>query len=274
MNSRQCKIAGIGIVAALAAGIMRASPHPAAEPGSGTPSAKSHFYWIEYKRPVKGAESVATLDAIFFVKIAPDRAEVILRRELETVVEQFAPDFDVMASAWRGNDDPVKEERIDFPDESHHLIYVKKYKQIMRWKEYMAKESETPAGAKTLEVVIDANVTPLENGMVRVKGTTNLPDGMFIWVQLRNSKTDFFNQAKVIVADGAIASEWIGENKASGKPLIAGKYELTVSMPMPDFQPDSVKKVIGKRAELMSGKFITVGNYGRELQYKRTVEVK
>ena len=217
---------------------------------------------------------MATLDAIFFVKVKPEVAEIVLRREFETIVDQFSPDFDVMGSAWRGNDDAAKEEQIDFPDGSGHLIFVKKYKQIMRWKEYMAKEAETPAGAKTLEVTIDANVTALENGTVRVKGTTNLPDGMFVWVELRNDKSGYFNQEKAIVSDGAISTDWIGENKAAGKRLTPGKYELSISMPLPDFQPDSVKNVIGKRAELMAGKWITLGNSGKELDYKRTVEVK
>lgn len=81
------------------------------------PSPNTHVYFIEYGKPVKGAGTVQTLNAVFFVKINSQQAEVILREELNRAVNFFPPQGDIVATAWfspTGND--IDEQQITLLD--------------------------------------------------------------------------------------------------------------------------------------------------------------
>lgn len=237
------------------------------------PNRRTHFYDIEYRRPVRGAESVAILNATFFVEVTGKQAESMLRSQLDYIIQTLAPKTDIMATAWYAKtDDPADEEQIALPDGSNCLFYSQKHGRVMLWKEYQSEQTKTPAGATTLDVTVEATLVPKGAGQAVVEGTTNLPDGMSLWVELRNEKTGYFDQAKAMVKGGRFVSEPLGENRASGKKLVPGKYRLEVSMPGPEQQPADVQRVIGKRGELLTGRLISVGNYGKSLAY--TVEVQ
>jgi hypothetical protein len=112
------------------------------------PSPKTHIYVIEYKKPVRGAETVNMLNAIFFVKVTPQQAESVLRTELDRIRKLFPPEGDVLANAWfstTGNE--VDEEQISLSDGSTSLIFTSKINKftskknkILTWKEYEASK--------------------------------------------------------------------------------------------------------------------------------------
>jgi hypothetical protein len=254
----------------LAIGLIALAPFP----GSPRPSPQTHFYQVEYKKPMKGLESVATLDVVFYTKVSTKQAEDFLRSELAFVVGSLEPKTDILASAWYSkNGEDADEEQMDMTDGSSNLFFWKERSKTVLWKEYQAEKAKAPAGAKTLDVVVDAKVVSKGSGSVVVEGTTNLPDGMSLWIELRCEKTGFWNQAVATVKNGRFVSEPIGENKRSKKKLEKGDYSLEVSMPGPHTQTPEVQRVIGQQGELLSGKLIGLGNYGKTLDFKKAVQI-
>jgi hypothetical protein len=101
------------------------------------PSPKTHLYFTEYLKPVAGMH-LYSLNAIFFVKITSQQAEAILRAELESIVKNFSPKFDILATAWyspTGNE--IDEKIIEFPNGKKFLTYSVKTKTI----DYLEDES-------------------------------------------------------------------------------------------------------------------------------------
>ncbi|MCX5709301.1 MAG: hypothetical protein NT088_01005 [Candidatus Omnitrophica bacterium] len=100
------------------------------------PAPNTHIYSIEFKKPVKGSESVQTISIVFFVKVTSQQAEAILREELDRIVKFFPPSGDVLATAWfspTGN--YVDEQQIALLDGSSSLIFSKEKGKILTWKE-------------------------------------------------------------------------------------------------------------------------------------------
>jgi hypothetical protein len=94
------------------------------------PSPTTHFYLIEYKRPVQGSGNTSTLHIVFYDKIESRQAEAFLRSELERLIKLIPPKCTILAVAWHSTGDYLTERMIKLPDGSHSLIYDLKKKQI------------------------------------------------------------------------------------------------------------------------------------------------
>ena len=85
---------------------------------------------------------------------------------------------------------------------------------------------------------------------------------MRLMVELRNPSLHYRAQdGNVEVKDGTFMTQWF-TSKGGGVP--PGTYEISVSSPLPAFQPASVKKMIGEKGENLSGEGI-VSSFGAKL---------
>jgi hypothetical protein len=100
-------------------------------------SPKTHYYAVEYLKPVPGSGTLSTLSAMFFVSVSGHQAEAVLRTELGVISRMFPPKGDVLAVAWfSSNGNAGDEKQIDFTDGSPFLIFQKKSGKILTWREY------------------------------------------------------------------------------------------------------------------------------------------
>jgi hypothetical protein len=208
-------------------------------------SGTTHFYRVDYRKPVGG--NPAIINVLFTMRPNADQAETFLRSELERSVKYSDHKGDIMAYAWVGED------TVMLKDGSKFLIRVSKTGKIMREKDYWASQMPPSDPAKSKEASIEIQLETNSSGHVRVLGTTNLPNKMDLMVDLRNRSIGYFAQDKVTIANGNFTSAWFSNR---GNSLPSGKYEVTISSPLPTFQPESVQKIIGKNGENLSGKVV------------------
>lgn len=212
-----------------------------------------YFYRVDYLKPVGG--NPAIIDAIFAKRPNADQAETFLRGELERSVKYSDHKGDIMAYAWVGEDTVI------LRDGSKFLIRVAKTGKIMREKDYWVFQMPASGPAKSKEAVLEIQLERNTSGEVRVLGSTNLPNQMDMMVDLCNRSIGYFAQDKVNVANGSFTSAWFSNR---GKSLPAGTYEVTISSPLPTFQPESVQNIIGKNGENLSGKIVK-NRYGSKV---------
>lgn len=95
------------------------------------PSAKTHYYVVEYQKTVKGG--VPQIQVTFYVAVKPETAEKILRREFETILELEKPTEDVLGTAWDGVGKAAgDEDQIDLP--SGQIVYRVKSGKVEKLK--------------------------------------------------------------------------------------------------------------------------------------------
>ncbi len=94
------------------------------------PSPATHFYFIEYKKPIQGSDNIATLHVVFYEKIESHQAEAFLKSEIERLIKLIPPKCTILAVAWYATGDYLTERMIKLPDGSRSLIYDLKKKQI------------------------------------------------------------------------------------------------------------------------------------------------
>jgi tetratricopeptide (TPR) repeat protein len=214
-------------------------------------SPSTYFYVVEYQKPISGAEEVYTLDLTFICTLDAQTAERLLREELTRAITIFPPKGDVLAHLWTQTDStPGSEEMINLPDGSDFLIYSFEFKQIQTEKEYSVAKTKAPEKGAGLIVQISVELEKGDDGKVRIRATTNLPDKMVLMLGLRGDGFDYFAQDKVIVAQKGFVSEWFSDR---GKALSRGVYKITISSPLPDLQPKEVRAVIGEAGENLEG---------------------
>lgn len=156
-----------------------------------------------------------------------------------------------MAYVWTQTDEALGSEKaINLPDGSAFLIYSPEFKRIQTEKEYSAAKTKAPEKGKALRVDISAELEKGKDGRVRIRATTNLPDKMELMLSLRGVGFEYFAQDKVAVVQGRFISQWFSEE---GRALRRGTYELSISSPLPDLQPEEVRAVIGKKGENLQG---------------------
>ncbi len=101
----------------------------------------------------------------------------------------------------------------------------------------------------TLEV--EPNVND-EDGTVLFGVRTNLPQGTKILVTVYNDDGYTAQDTTVILADGV---GYTAEFSDKGNALV-GKYHVTVTMTIPSLQDEKVRKIVGEKGELMTGKYV------------------
>lgn len=107
-----------------------------------------------------------------------------------------------------------------------------------------------------------------EQGVAKV--LTNLPKDTKVTVLLRNKNTNESTTAQVTEIDNKnyiITSPLTND----GKTLKNGSYRLKITMEKPSLQPDSVKKIIGDKGQMLSG--ISVFEQDNEVFAMETIKV-
>lgn len=212
-------------------------------------SPKTHFYLVEYLKPTKGANTVSVVNFVFNRTLDAQTAERLLREEIQRAITMFPPTGTVMAYAWTQTDTD-SEKAISLADGSGFLIVSPEFKRIQTEKEYDAAKVKPPEKGRGLRVQISAELEKGSDGRVRISATTNLPDGMALMLDLRGVGYAYFAQDKIEVAQGRFVSNWFSDK---GRPLRRGTYEISISSPLPDLQPQQVRTVIGKEGENLEG---------------------
>ena len=110
------------------------------------------------------------------------------------------------------------------------------------------------------DVVVDLEVVEVPDRRVRLTGTTNLPTGTILMLDVKeNAQHGFYGQARTSVRlDGAFESELLGPKDG----LEPGVYTASVTMPIPRVQPDHVQRIIGADGENLSGLLVESGVAG------------
>lgn len=127
------------------------------------------------------------------------------------------------------------------------------------------------AGEK-LYVRFDVKVDESEHSRIRLRGKTNLPDGMELMIMLSSEDTHYMGQDPVRIKDGRFKSAWFSQE---GRSLDSGEYEISVSSPRADLEPKHVQRIIGEKGRNLRGKHIKKnGGWGRHLDFERTVEIE
>lgn len=234
-------------------------------------SARTHYYAIEYLKPKVGTEDVAILNVTINRRLDAQTAERILREELGRAVILFPPRGDVMAYAWTQTDPtPGSEHMVSLPDDSHFLIYSPKTKQTLSEKQYDVSRQKPVQPGKGINIDISLDFERGADGRVRLLGKSNLPHGMALMLDLRNAETKYFAQDKVEVVDGRIVSSWFSDR---GKSLRSGAYNIEVSSPLPDLQPQGVRTIIGQTGENLLGP-VRTSMGSKMVEYKTTKALK
>jgi hypothetical protein len=91
-----------------------------------------------------------------------------------------------------------------------------------------------------------------------LKGDTNLPDGTILMTSVESPSLALIDEAKVTVRNGKFEAGPFGPEEG----LQNGKYLATAVMPPSMFQPDSVRRVIGKQGENLRGPLVAPGKLG------------
>lgn len=133
------------------------------------------------------------------------------------------------------------------------------------------KASEETITTLDEDAVIELKVTELADNRVRLHGTTNLPSSTNLMLSVQERiEGGFHGQSKVSVSsNGAFESEVFGP--AGG--LKDGLYVAGVTMPIPSVQPDSVKAIIGRQGENLSGSLVEQGEIGVTLSTEKEFSI-
>jgi hypothetical protein len=218
-------------------------------------NSRTHYYSVEYLKPVVG-QDVSIIHIVVNKTITPEEAERLLRVELARAIELFPPrGLTVMAYAWietgaKGSDQPVK-----LLDGSGFLIYTWEKKQVQTENQYDVSKQKSPQAGKEIKVNVSLEIEKGGDGRIRLLGTTNLPNGMELMIELHKVGGGYAAQDKVAVANGRFTSDWFSER---GKPIPPGTFEISVSSPLPALQPEAVRAVIGQTGENLTGSISTM----------------
>ena len=93
--------------------------------------------------------------------------------------------------------------------------------------------------------------TTIEGGdRPTVIGKTNLPNSMKLMVTITRAGNSYMAQGEAVVSDGQFR---VGPFSKKGSPLDPGTYQVEVSSPLAQLQPQSVRTIIGKNGESQDG---------------------
>ena len=134
-----------------------------------------------------------------------------------------------------------------------------------------AEESIAPTGGP-VEVAIDFETEMDSRGQLRISGETNLPNETRMLFSLSQSATNFSAQDSIQVQNGRFESAWFSHQGAS---LAAGVYEVDVTVPVYNAQPESVQRRLGPGLEAMTGPLVEQASLdmGNIASIQREVEV-
>lgn len=113
-------------------------------------------------------------------------------------------------------------------------------------------DSAENASSKNINVTIKPEVEVFNDGSVQFFIKTNLPEKtkLLVTVEDENGYCGADN-AEVLDNGLAIAGEFTNKGEA-----LKGKYKVSITMGLPRYQEESVQKIIGKKGENLSGKYV------------------
>lgn len=133
--------------------------------------------------------------------------------------------------------------------------------------ESSAQQEESTETEDTIVVEMDHEVIN-EDGVIYIKGETNLPDGADLQFTIR--KDDFTAQENQLVKNGEFTSEAFSNN---GRTLEPGTYELTISLPLATRQDKQFVDKVGDDFEYLEGELMTESKYGRYMKYDASFDI-
>jgi hypothetical protein len=108
----------------------------------------------------------------------------------------------------------------------------------------------------------------MANG-VHIEGQTNLPDGTELMVSFQRGPV--VGGEKLSVSNGHFSEDVLPK---AGKSIPPGKYDLEISTPLGDLQPDDVKAQLGSDYEALTGPLLRKGVIGeRGIDYTSSVHI-
>lgn len=211
----------------------------------------NYYYAVEYLKPTSGSGDVATINIIVNAPIDAKVADRMLREELLRAITLFQPNGRIMAFVW-AQPDPKSdsEQAISLPDGSKFLIYSPASGKIQTETEYSADNTKPPTPGKEINVRITVNMEKGRDGRARITGQTNLPDKMKLMLNLRGMGFKYGAQSTVTILRGGFSSEWFSDK---GNALPRGKYQISISSPLPSLQRQEVRSIIGETGENLVG---------------------
>jgi hypothetical protein len=105
-------------------------------------------------------------------------------------------------------------------------------------------------------LVLAVVTTPLKNGL-RIEGRTNLPDETALMLSAQRGPV--LAGTKVAVYDGRFYPDLYPRK---GEPIPNGAYDVEVSTPLADLQPDAVKSVLGRDYSAVAGPLVVTSQFG------------
>jgi hypothetical protein len=115
-----------------------------------------------------------------------------------------------------------------------------------------------PETGKELLVEFSCYVEQTDNAHVVVKGETSLPADTLLMITLSCKEHAYIVQSKTSVqSDGSLSSEPFSSKKnQNGSGLMAGKYNVEITVPIVNVQPDSVKLIMGRKGRNLVGELV------------------
>lgn len=130
---------------------------------------------------------------------------------------------------------------------------------LRAWKQHAEEEARAllgrPISAQSLDVSIQVSMHRATDDSLTVAGSTNLPNGTKLFVELHESRKDkMLGQLKVVLNDGMFAASGFMNCKTPHHP---GWYtvEVLAYFNGPWQQPDAVLDIVGKEGEYLVGRF-------------------
>lgn len=117
------------------------------------------------------------------------------------------------------------------------------------------------------------------DGSVKITVNTNLPDDTYLMISIGHKDNNLadtyqmYQSVKVSVKGGKAETDWLNN---SGKWLKPGMYELSISTPMAEIQPENVRKEIGEKGQRLSGVHVDTsrGDGSRIVDLDELIEIK
>lgn len=117
--------------------------------------------------------------------------------------------------------------------------------------------------SEVIEVSLNVKVEEHQSGKVVVQGETNLPNQTELMINIFNSD-GYMAQDKVYVVDSSFSSQPFSDH---GKGL-SGTYELEITSPTANVQPQGVKAIIGENGKNLTGQLVEDDAvWGKRIKY-------
>jgi len=134
----------------------------------------------------------------------------------------------------------------------------------------LTTECEKPQAEQDKKINVVMSVSSVESvggNKVKITITTNLPNGMELMTDLKDSGS-YWAQDSVTVSDGKLITTFGN--------VSTGNYRLTVTSPVVEIQPENVKAILGENGKNMAGDLVTFDQSWNSyfLEYTSNIEVK